>query len=697
MKTLLHTPESYLRVRASKALILGVLTTVGVTLVLLWLNQQRTDALLANANTRLSAEARSVTRLIAYSLEQQARQLDLFIEQHRGELDRLAGRPDDEILRQRLLGHLQHLNPDVFTFSIADTHGDVIVEDFDGRIGEACRVEMHRFASLPTSTSRLLSHVHPQPGAYHVDLMVRMQLPGAQPGAMFISFVPSMIADLLRDAERAGDRFVLVRQDDPALVEMTSYGLRTPDQRIKPLSARASAGDPVSVSVEGTPWILLASAPRSALDAGVGNIRSQTAVLLALFLLLAAGAMIAALRHDAAQARRLQERETLLSTIFDTMVDGVVTIDHRGRISGINQATENLFGYGREEILGRNVSILMPEPHASAHDSYLQRYLETGVAGIIGVGREVQGRRKNGSVFEMSLAVGEWKQAGQHFFVGIVRDISERVRHLDQLQSKAEALQRSNSDLEQFAFVASHDLQEPMRKIASFGQLLQLEYGSALSGDGADYIRFMIAASNRMTALIDGLLEYSRVTTRRKGYERVRVAELAADILDDISLQVQEQTAQVRIDGDAEIEADPTQLRQLLQNLVGNAIKFHQPQTPPVVELRIAEVVDGENALVRIEVNDNGIGIEARFLDEIFKPFRRLHTRDQFSGIGLGLSICAKIVERHGGTLTASSDGKAGTTFHIILPARQQGWGDGASINGDEDRQDENATVRKAS
>lgn len=351
------------------------------------------------------------------------------------------------------------------------------------------------------------------------------------------------------------------------------------------------------------------------------------------------------------------------------MVDGVITIDDKGNIIGVNPAAESLFSRDREEMLGRNVKVLMPEPFASQHDQYLRNYLATGRGSIIGIGREVSGLRRDGSTFPMALSVGEWRQDEQRFFVGIVRDISTLVAAREKIEQQTRALTESNRDLEQFAFVASHDLQEPLRKISSFGQLLELEYADEIQGDGRSYMRFMVDASRRMSRLIEGLLEFSRINSGGRPFEPVDLRAVVDDILEDLSMQIVESHAAIRLEGHARISADKIQIRQLLQNLIGNAIKFRRADENPHVTIDIKTLAVPAGA-AEIVVADKGIGIDPKFHATIFEPFRRLHSRDEYPGTGLGLSLCRKIVDRHGGTIDVASDPGHGSRFTIVLGSR---------------------------
>ena len=227
-------------------------------------------------------------------------------------------------------------------------------------------------------------------------------------------------------------------------------------------------------------------------------------------------------------------------------------------------------------------------------------------------------------------------------------------------------LQRSNAELEQFASVASHDLQEPLRKVQTFGDQIESRFGDEVPDEALDYLRRMRRAAARMSILIEDLLRFSRVTTRAQPAERVDLGRVAHEVLSDLETAVAEAHADVRIGELPAVEADPSQMRQLLQNLIANGIKFSRPGVAPVIEVRPVPAAPG---FIAFEVADNGIGIEPEYAERIFRVFERLHPRDVYEGTGIGLALCRKIAERHGGTVEVSSTPGEGATFRVALPA----------------------------
>ena len=271
----------------------------------------------------------------------------------------------------------------------------------------------------------------------------------------------------------------------------------------------------------------------------------------------------------------------------------------------------------------------------------------------------------------------------------LASEIAERKRfeqvlreYGEMMKENNEDLARSNRELQDFASVAAHDLQEPLRKVQVFGDRLKATCGDALSEKGLDYLERMQGASSRMQSLIDALLTYSRVTTKAQPFVEVDLNKVVREVISDLEVRIEQLGGRVEVADDLPIvDADPTQLRQLMQNLIGNALKFHRDDEPPIVKIR-GELVGGSTELDerngtddgekwQITVEDNGIGFDEQYADRIFGIFQRLHGRSEYEGTGVGLAICRKIVERHGGTISTKSALGEGSTFIVTMPAGQ--------------------------
>ena len=230
-------------------------------------------------------------------------------------------------------------------------------------------------------------------------------------------------------------------------------------------------------------------------------------------------------------------------------------------------------------------------------------------------------------------------------------------------------LERSNRELQDFAFIASHDLQEPLRKIQAFSERLQNRHSQALDTEALDYLGRMQTAAGRMQRMIEGLLSYSRVATRQAPFTRVDLGQLVDEVLGDLEVRIEKTGGEVQVGDLPILDADPIQMRLLLQNLIGNALKFHRPGVPPIVQVDARRCSPASMELV---ISDNGIGFDEQFGDRLFQPFQRLVGRSQYEGTGIGLAICRKIVERHGGQISASGRPGQGATFTITLPLIQE-------------------------
>ncbi|MFH0916349.1 MAG: ATP-binding protein [bacterium] len=253
-----------------------------------------------------------------------------------------------------------------------------------------------------------------------------------------------------------------------------------------------------------------------------------------------------------------------------------------------------------------------------------------------------------------------------------IEDVTERRFTEWRLAEQHRELQRSNAALDEFASVASHDLQEPVRKILSFGDLLNTSAGPALEGNAREHLARMLGAAARMRTLINDLLKYSQVTTRVQPFARTDLARIAREVIADLETAIAESGGRVEVGDLPVIEADALQMRQLLQNLLGNALKYRRKDTPLVVRLSCSSP-GGQHCT--ITVTDNGIGFNEKHAEKIFRMFVRLHSRAQYEGSGIGLSICRKIVERHGGTIAATSTAGQGATFTVTLPVTHTATG----------------------
>ncbi|MGV2828850.1 PAS domain S-box protein [Myxosarcina sp. GI1(2024)] len=401
----------------------------------------------------------------------------------------------------------------------------------------------------------------------------------------------------------------------------------------------------------------------------------------------------------------LQQSQTRLQAILDNAPSVIYLKEPEGKLQLVNREFETIFGLSKSNAIGKTDREIFPTEIATAinlndrrvvetrqplqteevvlqTDGKLHTYLSTKfplfdsegrVKQIGGVSTDITLRKQAEKLLqqandELEKKVKERTAELASLNASLQSEIAERRESERQLKQLASQLKTSNRSLQEFAYVASHDLQEPLRKIQAFGDRLEAKYAKELGEKGQDYLRRMQNAAERMQNLIRDLLTYSRVTTKTQPFVATDLNFILKEVLSDLETRIEQTRGQVLVEPLPTLEADPVQMRQLFQNLIGNALKFHQPELPPVVTI---SQVPCSKSSVKLQIRDNGIGFNEKYLDRIFTPFQRLHGRLEYEGTGMGLAICRKIVERHGGRLKAESLPEQGSTFIITLPIAQ--------------------------
>ncbi|HEY9847057.1 MAG TPA: PAS domain S-box protein [Candidatus Caenarcaniphilales bacterium] len=326
-----------------------------------------------------------------------------------------------------------------------------------------------------------------------------------------------------------------------------------------------------------------------------------------------------------------------------------------------NPAYCNLTGYSLEEVIGRNCRYLQGPDTDQEVVAEIRSCLQLNQSCQV----TLLNYRKDGTHFwnELSITPTRGSDGKVISFIGVMRDVTQRMADEEAMRTLTHKLGQSNRELSEFARVASHDLQEPLRKIQAFSSRIQGK--NWVQPEGQIYLERMQDAAKRMSTLIQDLLAFSQVTTTAQPFVPVDLNKLAQEVVSDLEIRIEEVKGKVELGALPTIEADPLQMRQLLQNLIGNALKFQRPGVPPVVGVR------GQCSPQACEfmIEDNGIGFDEKYKERIFNVFERLHGRSDYEGTGVGLAICRKIVERHGGTITASSVPGQGSIFTITLPS----------------------------
>ena len=399
-------------------------------------------------------------------------------------------------------------------------------------------------------------------------------------------------------------------------------------------------------------WLRLMAerAGRFSAETGVAVMVTSVIVVFAIVVYVTAAA---AERGEAAR----REAEELFRSAVDASPNGMLMVDPAGRIVLLNRQTEAIFGYRADELLGRPVEMLLPERLRRGHEGFRRAYLADPRTRQMGAGRDLRARRKDGREVPVEIGLNPVERAAGTHVIASVIDITERKRVEDELR-------RSNEELERFAYVASHDLQEPLRMVGSYVQLLARRYRGQLDSDADEFIGYALDGALRMQRLIEELLAFSRVGTRGAPLVPTDCAVVVESALRSLKLAIEEAGATVVVGPLPTVLADPGQLEQVFQNLLSNALKF-RGEEPPTIEVS----AERRDPVWELRVRDNGIGIDPEYFDRIFVIFQRLHGRDEYPGTGMGLAIVKKIVERHGGRIGVESTPGEGSTFSFTLPA----------------------------
>jgi len=389
--------------------------------------------------------------------------------------------------------------------------------------------------------------------------------------------------------------------------------------------------------------------------------------------------------HVQARTQEMQKMQRRTEMILNSAGEGICSFDLQGRATFVNPAAARITGWKEEELLGKSEEIIF--------------FPAKGKAGKGGssLAKDEKGNilpeqifyRRNGTTFPAEYLRTPIKENDK--VIGAVvmfKDITERRVAEDKLSHKAAELARSNAELEQFAFVASHDLQEPLRKIQAFGDRLKVKCEAVNLDEGKDYLERMQSAAARMQTLINDLLTFSRIIRSAQPFMPVNLEAVTKEVLVDLEVRIEKSSAQIQVGKLPTIEADPTQMRQLLQNLIGNALKFQPHGSTPQIKIdaqlitrdQIQEdtvfpkpppTAKPDDEFCVLTVQDNGIGFEEQYLEKIFAVFQRLHGRAEYEGTGVGLAVCRRITDRHAGLITAQSKPGEGSIFIIILPIFQ--------------------------
>lgn len=366
----------------------------------------------------------------------------------------------------------------------------------------------------------------------------------------------------------------------------------------------------------------------------------------------------------------LADSKEVLAAILDNTVDGMITINEMGLLETFNKAAENLFGYSPQEVIGRNVKILMPAPYFSEHDGYLEQYKNSGHKKIIGIGREVEGKRKDGSIFPMELAVADIQLSGRRFFAGIVRDISERKQIEQQLVTAASQAEQANRAKSDFLSRMSHELRTPLNVIVGFAQLLELEEPDESTRENIAYI---LKAGHHLTDLINEVLDIARIEAGYQNFsiEPIQISSLLSECWKLIIPLANERGITLAdtelLASEHYVSADLQRLKQVILNLFSNAVKYNKSQG--TISIRCSLI---EESHIRVMVTNQGEGIDPEDFERVFEPFERLNADTlSIQGTGMGLSLCKTLIEAMNGQLGVNSILGQSATFWFELPVAE--------------------------
>lgn len=384
-------------------------------------------------------------------------------------------------------------------------------------------------------------------------------------------------------------------------------------------------------------------------------------------------ACVTAFEEHAQNLRRAQEAlqssEETVRAFFENASQAILTVDTSGSIRQVNAMTTELFGYSREELVGFPLEMLLPESSRDRHRGHRAAYFAEPRPRPMGLGIDLAARRKDGTEFPVEISLSHVRTKAGVVAVAFISDITERKRAAEALLAQSQELARSNADLQQFAFATSHDLQEPLRMISSYAELLKLKYQHKIDEDADEYIDYIVEGSRRLEALIQDMLSFSRVANIESvPRSRVSLDSVVAWAQQNLDVAIQESGAIIEVGALGSISGNQIQFVQVFQNLISNAIKHCRRGVIPRIKIQ----AERRNDSVVVTVEDNGPGIKPQYHEHIFGVFKRLN-RDT-SGTGIGLAICKRIVESHHGRIWVESVPEHGSRFVMTLPTEE--WKD---------------------
>lgn len=373
----------------------------------------------------------------------------------------------------------------------------------------------------------------------------------------------------------------------------------------------------------------------------------------------------------------MEEKEDgIVEALFQFATEGILVANNKGEIIKMNPSAEKMFGYAKNELIGKKIEALIPKRHTNTHVSQREGFNKNPHPRNMGSGMNLFAKRKDDSEFPVEISLSPFKKNDESFVIAFIIDITIRkkieddiIKKKEELELLTEHLKASNKELENFAYISSHDLQEPLRKIQSFGDRLKSAESENFTEKGNDYLNRILNAAARMQILINDLLAFSRLSAKAQVFSTTDLNHILKGVLSDLEVAIEKTGTKIEAGDLPSIVAEPMQMRQLFQNLISNAMKFRKEDETPVIKI-YSRPSPSANNLIEIIFEDNGIGFDEKYIDKIFTIFQRLEGQ-KYEGSGIGLAICRKIAMFHGGNIMANSTPGKGSKFVVTLAINQ--------------------------
>ncbi|HKI89006.1 MAG TPA: PAS domain S-box protein [Draconibacterium sp.] len=375
------------------------------------------------------------------------------------------------------------------------------------------------------------------------------------------------------------------------------------------------------------------------------------------------GTLVMAAIIDITERKKANEQFRM---VVESAPNAMILVDYQGKIVMLNRQAEVLFGYQREEMMGEKVELLIPQRLQHHHPELREDFYVRPKARSMGAGRDLFGVKKDGTEVPVEIGLNPIERDNNHFVLASIIDITERKKSEEAIRLYTKRIEDKNKELEQFTFIASHDLREPLNSISSLIELFVESESDKLSEEALKQLGFISQSANRMKDLVSGLLDYARLG-KNSDFKKVDLNTIVKLVINDLEITVKNSGAKIKVDKLPVLNVLEMEIRLLFQNIISNAIKYCPPERNPEINISAKNVKGGW----QFAVSDNGIGIPAKQKDKIFILFQRLHGRNEYDGIGIGLSHCRKIVELHDGKIWVESKPEIGSTFYFFIPVNE--------------------------